>query len=206
MAAPAHTKVTREDWIAAARARLVLEPVDQLKVMVLAGDLGVSRSSFYWYFDDASDVQAELLHLWRDNTEAIVDRCERETESPVAACLAVFECWADENLYDSTLDASIRDWGRRDPTVGDLVADADQKRLAALAAMFSRHDLSPDEAAVRARLLYHSQLGYYATGTDESIDARLSYLPYYLEAVAGSSPAASEIATFTEFLRSIGSL
>lgn len=204
MATHAHTKVTRDDWIAAALDRIEVEPIDQLKILTLAKELGVSRSSFYWYFDKPSDLQGELLRHWRHNTDSIVSRSERQTESAVEGCLAVFECWADANAYDATLDLSVRDWARRDESVAEQVAAADDERLHALTAMFARHGFDAGEALVRARLLYHSQVGYYAVGTDEPIKSRLAYLPYYLEAMAGAQPTSAELAAFEEFLRTVG--
>ena len=53
---PPHTKVTRLDWILAARAVLLEAGVEQVKIKVLAETLGVSRASFYWYFTNRTDL------------------------------------------------------------------------------------------------------------------------------------------------------
>ncbi len=199
------TKATRDDWIQAAVDRLAVEPIDQLKILSLAGDIGVSRSSFYWYFDDPAALRHELLVRWQDNTTSIVERSRRVTDTPVAACLAVFECWADSSAYDAALDLAVRDWGRRDAAVAAKVADADATRLEALTAMFGRHQFDDAESVVRARLLYHSQVGYYAVGTTESTQTRLSYVDYYLDALAGTRPTPAELASFKQFLSTLGS-
>ena len=196
-----HTKATRDDWVAAARSALGETPIDGLRVLNLAGDLSVSRSSFYWYFADVDELHAELLAIWARNTASIVERCERSTPSIVAACLGVFECWADEALFDPTLDLAVRDWGRRDVEIATRVADADLRRLDAIAAMFAGHGFDPDDSTVRARLLYHSQVGYYAVGTDEPMDVRVAYLPYYLEAMCAAAPTDEELAAFISVLR-----
>lgn len=194
------TKATRDDWIQAAVDRLTVEPIDQLKILSLAGDIGVSRSSFYWYFDDPAELRQELLERWQHNTTSIVERSCRRTDTPVAACLAVFECWADSSAYDAALDLAVRDWGRRDTAVAAQVADADATRLEALTVMFGRHGFDDVESLVRARLLYHSQVGYYAVGTAESMQTRLSYVDYYLDALAGTRPTKAELAGFKHFL------
>ncbi|MCP3939706.1 MAG: TetR/AcrR family transcriptional regulator [Actinomycetia bacterium] len=200
-----HTKVTRDDWIASALTQLRHEPIDQLKVLTIANTLDVSRSSFYWYFEQPSDLQGELLDLWRRNTDSIVERSKRPTSTPVAACLAVFECWVDPLVFDAVLDLAVRDWGRRDEAIAAEVAAADTKRVEAITDMFCRHGFEPSEALVRARLLYHSQVGYYAVGTDEPNETRMSYLPYYLEAMAGTPPTEDEIAEFEAFNQTLGS-
>lgn len=201
---PAHTKATRQDWIDAALAALADVPIDQLRVLTMAGTLSVSRSSFYWYFDDLDELRSELVDIWRRNTLSIVERSRREVASPVAACLAVFECWADRRLFDARLDLAMRHWGRRRADVAEQVAVADRERLEAIEAMFTRHGFDAADSVVRARLLYHSQVGYDALGTDEPIETRLTYLPYYLEAMAGARPTPGELTTFTEFVAAVG--
>ncbi len=193
-----HTKATRQDWIDVAVASLNDERIDQLRVLHLAGRLGVSRSSFYWYFESPDELRSELLTLWEHNTTSIVERSQRATQTVVEAVLGVFECWADRRLYSSALDLAVRDWGRRDEKIAARVADADHVRLDALTEMFARHGFAPPEALVRARLLYHSQVGYYALGTTEPLSDRMISLPYYLEAMAGARPTATELATFTK--------
>ncbi|MFW2382171.1 MAG: TetR/AcrR family transcriptional regulator [Acidimicrobiales bacterium] len=193
---PTRTKATRQDWIDAALGALENEPIDQLRILNLASVLNVSRSSFYWYFEDPDELRNELLAMWHHNTTAIVDRAERPAPSIVSSCLGVFECWADSRLYHATLDLSIREWGRRDERVSDLVTGADRDRLDALVEMFLRHDFEPTEARVRARLLYHSQVGYYAVKTDESIDERFRLLPAYLVAMTGQEGTKAEIGAF----------
>lgn len=202
--APAHTKATRQDWIETALVALADVPIDQLRVLPMAGTLGVSRSSFYWYFEGLDELRSELIGIWQKNTAAIVERSRREAATPVAACLAVFECWADPRLFDVRLDLAMRQWGRRRGDVAERVAVADRERLAALESMFARYGFDAIDSVVRARLLYHSQVGYFALETDEPIETRLTYLPYYLEAMAGSRPTAGELASFAQFVAGLG--
>ncbi|MBI4883405.1 MAG: TetR/AcrR family transcriptional regulator [Actinobacteria bacterium] len=200
MASLPHTKATLDDWIDAALRALTDQPIDKLKVLVLADTLGVARSSFYWYFSDRDEFLQALLDIWEHNTTSIVERSGRAAASVAAACLGVFECWADERLYNPVLDLAVRDWGRRDRAIAARVQSADDQRLGALTEMFARHGFNDAEALVRARLLYHSQVGYYAAGTAESLATRLAYLPTYLHAMTGTDATADELAAFTAFV------
>ncbi|MCP3975260.1 MAG: TetR family transcriptional regulator [bacterium] len=200
-----HTKVTKQDWIDAGLDAVGEVPIDRLRILSLAKSLAVSRSSFYWYFTGLDELLHELLEVWERNTRSIVERAHRQAATAVAACLGVFECWADGDLYDAQLDLAVRDWGRRDPAVGVRIASADEARLEALAVMFGRYGFDTPECVVRARLLYHSQVGYYAAGTDDSLASRLGYLPYYLEAMAGKTPTDKELRAFENFLATITS-
>ncbi len=72
-----HVKVTREDWLNTARDVLVTEGAANVKILPLSNRLGVSRSSFYWYFENRKDLLAALLEEWETrNTARIVTQCE----------------------------------------------------------------------------------------------------------------------------------
>ncbi|MBI4935958.1 MAG: TetR/AcrR family transcriptional regulator [Actinobacteria bacterium] len=195
-----HTKVSRTEWIDAALQALTDQPIDQLKVLVLADTLGVARSSFYWYFSDRDELLAALLDIWEHNTASIVERSGRTSASVASAVLGVFECWADDRLYNPVLDLAVRDWGRRDEAIAARVQHADDERVAALTAMFGRHGFTDADALVRARLLYHSQVGYYAVGTAETVATRLGYVPQYLRAMTGTDATQDELEAFEAFL------
>ena len=194
------TKLGRHSWIEAALQALESEPIDQIPVHTLADALDTSRSGFYRHFQSPGELRDELLVLWEHNTTSIVQRAERPANSIVEACLGVFECWADPRLYHSTLDIAVREWGRRNERIGTLVADADHSRLEALTNMFRRQGFEPMEASVRARLLYHSQIGYYSVKTEEPISERLRLLQTYLVAMTGQPGTKAEIGAFRRHL------
>ncbi len=200
MAGQPHTRVTRDDWVVAALAALDDVAIDELKVLGMAESLSISRSSFYWYFSDLAELRDELLARWAHNTESIVERTERPAPGINAACLGVFECWADETLYDARLDLAVRDWGRRDALVAERVRAADDRRTEAVAAMFREHGYGDAEALVRARMLYHGQVGYHAVGVREEMAVRIGFVPHYLRAMTGVEPTPVELAAFEAFV------
>ena len=197
---PNNAKVSRDDWVNAAVAAAVHEPIDALKVLVLADQLGVSRSSFYWYFESREQFLDAIVDRWRLNTVSIVERAQRTARTVTAAVLGVFECWADSQLFNVALDLAMRDWGRRDSGARSLVADADVQRLDALSRMFGRHGYDEVEATVRARLVYHSQVGLYAVAEPETVQQRLDRLPSYVVAMTGRTASADELAAFHRFV------
>ena len=72
-----NVKVTRNDWLNVAMDVLVSDGVEQVKVLDLGQRLGVSRSSFYWYFKSRQDLLDALLQQWQaTNTAAIVAKAE----------------------------------------------------------------------------------------------------------------------------------
>lgn len=198
-----NVKATRQDWIDAAVAALERVAIDQLKILSLAEDLSVSRSSFYWYFDGIAELHEELLAVWSLSTAAIVERTQRRAQDITTACLGVYECWADASLYSSKLDFAIRDWGRRNADISIRVYHADVERLNAMSDMFEQFGFDETDAMVRARLLYHSQLGYYATGTDEAVELRLMFLPSYLRALTDVEPEQRVLDEFAAYFRKL---
>jgi len=190
-----NTRVSRADWLDLAERVLVARGVSQIKVMALAAELQVSRSSFYWYFESRADLLAQLLARWEErNTDVLVAHAGREASSIWLAIMNVFECWIDPALFDPQLDFAVREWARRDAGVRARVDAADKARVAALAAMYERHGYPETEAFIRARVLYFMQIGYYALVENETIETRASYSQAYLLAFTGAEPPAAELA------------
>jgi len=195
-------KVTRQDWIDTAMDVLIGHGVDRVKILTLAEKMGVSRSSFYWYFGSRKDLLDALLSDWEArNTAAMVAQAEEEAPTITAAICNVFRCTANPALFDTALDFAIRDWARRDPDVRSVLDASDATREAALKAMFERFDYPPYEAETRAKVLYYMQLGYDFAGTPEVPEARLARVPEYLRVFAGVDPLPGEVETFNAYAR-----
>lgn len=195
--APAGGKSTQADWLNLAIETLVNEGIDQVKVQVMAKTLGVSRSSFYWFFDSIQDLQNRLLSHWlARNTDPIIERALRPAPNVVRAVCNVFECWVDPDLFDPNLDAAIRYWGRRDPAVRSVVDQADTKRLEAVAQMFMRYDYPQEEALIRARVLYFTQIGHYTLEVRENPEVRMGHLRSYLLTFTGHEPQPDDTESF----------
>jgi AcrR family transcriptional regulator len=195
--AKADVSTTHADWLRVAMETLLDGGVDRVKVLTLTDKLGASRSSFYWFFKNRDDLLKQLLDVWRQkNTAAIVARAERPADTITGAVLNVFECWIDERIFDVRLDRAIRDWARNDINVADEVRQADTKRIDALCAMFARQGFPAGEDFIRARVLYLTQIGYYAIEADEDLATRLSYLQHYMVSLTGRHASEDEIVRF----------
>lgn len=197
----AAARMTRTSWLEAGFSVLISEGIEQVKIMRLAEDLGVARSSFYWFFESRDELQAALLGRWaQKNTGAIVARAKRKSGSIAGAVLNVFECWIDEGLFDARLDFAIREWARRDVNIRDAISKADAARVSALSEMFQRFDFPLQEAFIRARILYFTQVGYYSLVDYETTDVRQRYVDDYILGFTGQTPTAEERARFDKIL------
>lgn len=199
-----NVKATREDWLGAALETLIADGIEGVRVLTLGQRLGVSRSSFYWYFDSRQHLLDELLAHWRDkNTRAIVEHAGRPAATVTAAVLGIFECWVDERLFHPRLDFAIRAWSRSSPEVRAILDVADAERVAAIRDMFLRHGFEAQEAFVRARVLYFMQIGYYALELGETMARRLQLVPDYLVSFTGERPRPGEMEAFTRFVEAV---
>jgi AcrR family transcriptional regulator len=193
----ARGKSTRSDWLDLAVDSLTQEGIDHVKIQVLAKKLGVSRSSFYWFFDSLQNLHDELLSHWlARNTGPIIARAMRPAPTITRAVCNVFECWIDIALFDPSLDSAVRFWGRRDPKVRAVVTQADALRVDALFKMFSRHGYDDEEALTRARVLYFTQIGHYTLGMTDTLETRMHHLRSYLLTFTGQEPVAADMESF----------
>ncbi|MEX0285311.1 MAG: TetR/AcrR family transcriptional regulator [Paracoccaceae bacterium] len=198
-----NVKVTRADWLNVALDVLVSDGVERVKVLALAERMGVSRSSFYWYFKSRQDLLDALLRHWQDtNTAALVAQSEIETETITAAVCNVQRCVVNTDLFDTALDFAVRDWARRSGKVRRVLDQSDARRVAALNAMFKRFAYDPVEAETRARVLYYMQLGYDMAQLNEPTEFRLTLVPHYLYVFTGVHPRPEEIEEFSAYARS----
>jgi len=196
-----HVKVTREDWLNVARDILVSDGVAEVKVLAIGERLGVSRSSFYWYFKSRKDLLKALLDDWEGrNTAVIVEHCRKDAGSITAAVCNFFRCFLDPELFDQGLDFAVREWSRRDGQVRRRIDAADDARIAAVTEMFARHGYDPYEADTRARILYFMQLGYHALDQTEPMPLRLSRIDGYLRGFTGAEPRPEEVEALRSFV------
>ncbi len=203
-ALPGNVKVTREDWLTVAMDLLVSDGVGEVKVLTIGTRLGVSRSSFYWYFKSRQDLLDQLLAEWeRTNTGIIVAHADFPCATITAALCHFFRCIVDPEGFNHRLDFAVREWARRDGAVRRIVDRSDSARHHALARMFTRHGYDAAEADIRARVLYYQQIGYNALELGETLEERLGRLPGYVYCFSGRHPDDAEIAGFTDFVRGL---
>src|SRR5271166_6433970 len=85
---------SRDVWLSGAYECLLESGVDSVRIMPLAKTLKLSRTSFYWFFNDRQEVLDALVALWRDkNTGNLIKQTKAYAESVVEAILNVFDCW-----------------------------------------------------------------------------------------------------------------
>lgn len=186
-----------EGWLEAAYETLKESGIDAVKVMPLAKRLKLARTSFYWFFEDREQLLAALLERWREkNTGNLVKQSESYAESISEAILNVFECWLNNDLFDSQFEFAIRSWALQSADVGKAIAAADALRMSALSDMFQRFGYDPGASYARARTLYLTQIGYITMNTTEELVERFRRIPDYTSIFTGKAPLRRELDRF----------
>jgi AcrR family transcriptional regulator len=202
-----NVKATRGDWLTGALRVLAIEGVGRVTVLNLSDRLGVSRSSFYWYFKNRDELFDALLARWEElNTRVIVTQAGAPAVSINEAVCNVFRCWIDPEIFSPRLDFAVREWARRSAKVRKALDRSDSDRTDAIKAMFERFGYRDEDALVRARVLYYTQIGYYALDIKEPMEARLKLTPHYLETFTGARPRDDDLASLRAYARAHASV
>jgi len=193
---------SREGWLDAGYQALIEGGIDAVKILPLAKRLNLSRTSFYWFFEDREALLAALIDGWEDRTtKPLVDATTQYAESVSEAMLNVLTCFLAANVFDSRLEFAVRSWALQDEQVAARVHAADDARLDALTRMMARWGHDPVEADVRARTIYLVQIGYISMQAQEDIETRLARIPLYVKIYSGREPEPREIARFNAGIR-----
>lgn len=188
---------SQEGWLEAAYEALLESGVEAVKIQPLARKLKLSRTSFYWFFEDREQLLAALVARWRDkNTGNLVKQSEAYAESIVEAMFNVFDCWLDRTLFDSQFEFAVRSWAIQSADIFHEVQEADRVRIEALKKMFLRFGFNDLMADVRARTMYLVQIGYISMQPRETVAVRMKRIPHYVEIYTGEAPEQRELDRF----------
>ena len=174
-------RLTRDDWLDAAFAAVVDGGFDQVRVLVIADALGVTRGSFYWHFADHAELIDSLLARWREREMAVNASLEADvTADPRADLERLLEAalaHAGTDLENIRFELALRGLGRRDPAVARMLVELDQMRMRLFETKFQRLTGNARTAAELAALFYLAIVGsHQALSRPSSSDRVKNYL------------------------------
>lgn len=188
---------SREGWLDAGYKALIENGIDAVKILPLAKQLNLSRTSFYWFFEDRESLLAALLDGWEARTTTpLVASTTQYAETQTEAMFNVIGTFIDAKAFDSKLEFAVRSWALQDDKVAERVRQADVVRLQALSEMLTRWGHDAVQADVRARTVYLVQIGYISMQVQEDLEVRLPRVPPYVEIYTGQPVSLNEIARF----------
>jgi AcrR family transcriptional regulator len=151
-----------EDWIRAAFARLSTEGIESVRIELLARDLGVSKGSFYWHFQDREELLAKMLDRW-ENDETDWLGATVVTPRAAARWAQFIEHCADPGR--ARLEAALRAWARRDERVAARISSIEKKRTKHVASVLRDIGFTPELADSWAEIALLVYLGWLDRAT-----------------------------------------
>jgi len=121
-------RLTREDWLRAARLALLRSGVDGVRVETLARDLKVTKGSFYWHFRDLPALKEALLAEWEAES-ALLRRAMGDPQAVRDLIALITEQVAGSERGESPSDAAIFRWAAIDPAIAERVNRAEAERI-----------------------------------------------------------------------------
>lgn len=182
------SRLSRADWLIAARDALVSEGKDAVKVERLAKKLNVTRGGFYWHFRDRDDLLDALLRSWERETNVLFEQAlQGDHADGVSEFCALCRSWINEDVYNPVYDSAVRDWARVSKRAEKAVKRVDRRRIDIIKRIFSNMGYPDDEAFIRARITYFHQVGYYTLGLGETKPQRRRLVPLYIKALTSNT-------------------
>ncbi|MFB9328838.1 TetR/AcrR family transcriptional regulator [Paenibacillus aurantiacus] len=160
--------VTEEQWIRLGMKRFANNGVDGLVIERMASELGCSKSSFYWYFNDRSEFIAKIVDHWAHVTTQQVmrkaDGAEQSLERLIALLTQMFSVTrvGDFLFY-------LRKLGRENPYYDEVLEQIERTRMDYARQLLIQAGMDPETAGHKSSLLYHYYLGWYERHKDQSI-------------------------------------
>ena len=148
----------RDDWTGAAIRAFRHGGREAVRVEVLAGDLGVTKGSFYWHFRNRDELLEEILAAWEQETERGIAAASEE-KAPIERLRAFFRRVA-ETEEDYPPDVEILAWAREELRVAELAKRVEGRRLAFIHENLLAAGLEPKEATRRAEIAYLASQGW----------------------------------------------
>ncbi|MGV9661959.1 TetR/AcrR family transcriptional regulator [Nocardia niigatensis] len=141
-------RLSYEDWIDGALALLAREGVTAIKIPRLCAELGVTKGSFYWHFDDVEQLMEAMADRWcavqSDAIRALgtIDSIPVEQRIEKMASLLI-----DQSTW--IVEAAVREWARNDEKVAGAVQALERKVFEVV--QHTMLELGFDDAQARLR-------------------------------------------------------
>jgi len=148
---PIRKRATKSDWLAQALQQLEEGGESSVRVEVLARQLGIAKSGFYWHFKDRADLLAQLLDYWRhEYTQVAVQNPDLLQGDPTLRLRKLVEMILEFDL--TKYDLAMRAWASRDSNVAKRVGEVYGVRFEFVRGLFRELGFTGAELEMRTRL------------------------------------------------------
>lgn len=154
---PKSRGASRADWLEAALNVLSYGSVSDIAIENLAKSLGISKSGFYWHFQNRDELLRDLLDYWaHEVTEVVTQNIELATLDPRDRLRVTAEMILDHDLV--RYEVGIRQWAMRDAGAAKVVKRVNDARLDFVSRALEELGFKGDDIVMRAMLFvcYHT--------------------------------------------------
>jgi AcrR family transcriptional regulator len=155
---PPSTRLSVEDWLQAGYTLLAEQGARALKVESLCQQVGATRGSFYWHFEDMAGYRTALVESWNEFLQhdrrglAELDSLPpRERLSAMMLALMSPQHWM--------LERAMREWARTDEVAAATVRESDRRLIRSVAKAYADYGFSIDDARLRAEFTFAAGIG-----------------------------------------------
>lgn len=159
---PDGDQLSRDAWLDAAGTAVAEGGFDDVRVLTLAKQLGVTRGSFYWHFESHAELVVSFLDRWRDrrlSEIAFLEANPGDSETELHRIFRLVLSEPERNTRQMRVELAVRDFARRDPYAARIVAEVDRTRIAYCASLLERIVTDRQRAQDLALLLYVATIG-----------------------------------------------
>ena len=164
-AATEATRLTRDDWLDEAYLAVVQGGFENVKVLLIAERLKVTRGSFYWHFSDHADLIGSLLMRWKLSQLALdAELKSHQSSDPIQELEFVVDAafsQAGAGLENLRFEQAMRALSHQNREAAQLLVEVDAERLDLFQAKFLTIVKDPKKARDLAALLYLAIVGSY---------------------------------------------
>lgn len=180
------TSLGKDDWIRVAKTILIKHGIAEVKIEKIAAKLKVTIGSFYWHFAGRSELHDAILADWlATNTKPLELAVQNAGSDPRRQYLAFFGVWVLERNFDAAYDNAVRMWSRTSQPIATIVNQVEADRVEILNQIYLSFGYPKPEAAMRARVTYYHQVGYYALNIKEPTADRILLAADYAKILTG---------------------
>ena len=145
------SRVSKQQWLATALEVFIQRGEPGINIELLAREIGIAKSGFYWHFKDRADLLGQLLDYWTHEYTEVITTNVAILELPATERLLTIMEMIDEHGL-AGLDLHFHVWARKDAKVARKVQQVIRARLDYIKITFAELGFSGDELEMRARL------------------------------------------------------
>ena len=175
-------RVSKQQWMRAALDALVVRGVEGVRITELARTLSISKSGFYWHFDNRDHLLQEMTSFWiNEYSQQIISEVLEQDEPLKKRLLKLVQLIREKKA--GKFDLAFTSWAKRDPSVHLILDQVRDMRIGFLKSLLATDFSSDAELNARAHLFVvyfsWSEVMFRKSGTaleDEPLDTILEII------------------------------